>query len=185
MLKKSVVTACLALPFVAMADSGPSWNSVGVAYAEQKPVTVGKHLTGYEVMGSFLVNDSVFIEGRGSDVSKTIASVKNTANSFEVLAGYIMPANETTDFYAKLGYRWSDTSYAGEGAENNDLTFGLGVRSMMTPALELNAALGSFDNQAELSLGAAYQFTPQWAMVGEYKTSDDLDRWLLGVRLNF
>lgn len=185
MLKKSVAIACFALPFMAMAENGPQWNSVGIAYAEQKPEGVGQHLTGYEVFGSFLVNDAVFIEGRGGDVSKTIASVKNTADSFEVLAGYIMPANETTDFYAKLGYRWSDTSYAGVSAENNDLTFGLGVRSMITPAFELNAALGSFDNEAELSLGAAYQFTPQWAMVGEYKTSDNLDRWLLGVRLNF
>lgn len=46
MLKKSVAIACFALPFMAMAENGPQWNSVGIAYAEQKPEGVGLDLCG-------------------------------------------------------------------------------------------------------------------------------------------
>ncbi|MEY3954481.1 MAG: hypothetical protein RLZZ397_1361 [Pseudomonadota bacterium] len=190
MLKKTLWVAVVGLPLttlplMASADSGPHWNMLQLDYRQHQPDAVGQDLNGYGLSGSFLVNDSVFVKGGLTDQSKTIAGVKNTLKTTDIQVGYIVPANEQTDFYAALGYRWSDPTYNGVNTENNDATLALGVRGMVTPEWELRAGLGTFDGDAEYLLGATYKFTPEWGMAVEYRESDIDKGWLIGVRLDF
>ena len=175
--------AAVANPFGVPASSGPSYDYIGGGYANLNPDGSGS-LDGFGIDGSVALHENFhamvdFVRGKDSPF---------TARRTRVAGGYHMPLNPRTDFVARLGWSFSKSSVSGFGSFSDDGVLGqVGVRGMMSEALELNAFLtyDDIDSKASVDVGGVYHFTPQFGATGGYSYSSDLEVVNVGLRFQF
>jgi hypothetical protein len=174
------VAAFAVAPLAAVA--GPSYTYVGAGYGVIDP-DGGDDLDGFNLEGSVAVHENVhllaeFVEGEDGPIE---------LDRTRIAAGYNMPLNSATDFVARGGWSFVDLE-VGPFSDSDDAFYAqVGLRSMVTPELELNGFLGYDDLEEEvgIELGGVYNFTPNFGATAGYSYSDELQTYDIGLRYTF
>lgn len=98
--------------------------------------------------------------------------------------GYRLSLNATTDIYAGANFERIDSDYY----DDNGYSLVSGVRSFITPELEVNGELGYLDlddGDVTFKAGAYYYLNPQLAFGASYELMDDVDVFQLSGRYAF
>jgi opacity protein-like surface antigen len=175
------IVAFAAAPFAAVA--GPDYTYLGAGYGVIEPDGLDD-FDGFTLEGSVAVHENVhllaeFIQGEEGPIE---------IDRTRIAAGYNMPLNSTTDFVARAGWSFIDVD-AGRfiSASDDGFLAQVGVRSMATEVLELNAFLVYDDLESELGLqlGGVYNFTPNLGATAGYSYSGEIQTVGVGLRYNF
>lgn len=175
------VAALAAAPLAAVA--GPGYTYVGAGYGVIDP-DGGEDLDGFTLEGSVAVHENVhllaeYVEGEDGPIE---------LDRTRIAAGYNMPLNSATDFVGRLGWSFADIDVGGLGGDSDDgFLAQVGVRSMATQELELNAFLNYDDLEEEvgIELGGVFNFTPNFGVTAGYSWSDVIQTYDVGVRYTF
>ena len=176
-------------PFAVMADV--SYSFVEASYqlgGEAEDITGAEDTDGFQLRGSFAVNDNWFVEFDYGTLSTDPSGVD--INSMSLLAGW-----HGELVYAKFGYESLELD-AGAGGSVDDSGYNLdfGVRSMVSDAIELNghvgySDLGNFDTFTNYGFGALWTFGDNMGVTFNYDMHSgdgvDLSTYGFGFRLNF
>lgn len=164
------------------AVAGPGYTYVGAGYGVIDP-DGADDLDGFTLEGSVAVHENIhllaeFVEGEDGAIE---------LDRTRIAAGYNMPLNSATDFVARGGWSFVNID-VGPFSDSDDAFYAqAGVRSMVTPELELNGFLGYDDLEEEvgIELGGVYNFTPNFGATAGYSYSDELQTYDVGLRYTF
>ncbi|GAB3010926.1 porin family protein [Bowmanella dokdonensis] len=199
-MKSQVMVASLfslSLLSVAVSAAAPEWNLVELSYAKADIDDAdGISPAGFNLSGSALLGDSVFLKGDFTSLSDDFQvlgeSVDVDLDWFSAGLGYRYAVSGQTDLYGIVSYESFElkASLDGESESGDDNGYGLtvGVRSMLTGQLELDGSISYIDideSETLYRLGANYYFTPQLSVGASYRAADDFDIWYLGGRFTF
>ena len=193
-MKKFLMIVALVAAPAALAE--PSYNYFDVSYQAGgemdfctvflPPCTIDAD--GFALKGSFVVNDSWFVEFDYNAVGTDPTGIDVT--DYALLAGW---HNEM--FFAKFGYASGEVDLIGFGTfDDSGLTFDVGLRNMVTDTFELNAHvgysdLGDFDTFTNFGFGGVFMFTDSMGLSFNYdiRAGDDVDftTYGLGLRVTF
>lgn len=165
--------------------SSPVLAQEGIDYSYADAVFVnqdgaGDDFTGMGLRASWAVAPQFYVAGEllltsADDLDRTDIGVG---------AGYHMPLNRTTDFFAQIDFLSVDT----DAGDDDGLRLGAGVRSLVAKQLELRGGIQYVDvgdGELVVNLGAQYMITPSWAGFLELSEGDDYGGYLLGARFAF
>ena len=196
MLRKSWAVALLMIPLSAFAAEGPSYNYVGADWFTGDIDAPGDEVDfdGFDVEGSFAFAETLFVKARYADGS--LDDDRIDGDSEEISVGIGAHTNQWTggvDLFGVLSYERAeiDLDVPGGSFSADDDGFGVevGLRSMVTEALELNGAVKYVDigdtDGTGFEIGGVYSFTPAIAIVGAYLDGEDSSAWKVGGRLYF
>jgi hypothetical protein len=167
-MKKTLLAVALVLPVCAAhAVENLSWTQANVAYAVYSEDDFD-NFTGLSAGGTKLLDDNVFFTGQFESTSQVIDNIDLGLFRVSLGLGYRHAISETTDFFGKVTYENYTTSasktssgvttkvsidYSGHAIEG-------GIRSLVTPKVELGASLSSLtiegDSDTGLNLQATY-----------------------------
>ena len=171
MLKKLCAAALLVLPVTAMAD-GLSYNYLEGSYV------IPEQDDALRFGGSFALNPQFFFKADGT--------IFDGGNLLTGQLGYRHALNTTLDLNVTGGLLYADPD---GGDSETGYTFGGGLRALVAPQLELNGGIAYYDiydsSEVGFSVGAVYNFTPNWALSGGGTFIDDAEEFNVGVRYNF
>lgn len=193
--KKTLPTAAFGVLLLsgtaALADNGISYSYIQASYQEVE-IDVGDGFDadgdGYAVGGSVEINDDwfVFATYASSDLESVV-----DLDQLEAGGGYHAPLSEKTDWYATLAYISVEASLSGFGsADDSGVGVSLGVRSMVSPSLELyaNASyadLGDGVDGSGFGAGLWYTVSGNIALGIGASFGDDVTTYGAGIRLYF
>ena len=152
---------------------------------------------GFSVAGSGRVAENLFIFGDYRYLeSDTVAGTRADYNSGRIGLGAILPINPKFHINAGGGVTLAKFDYEGAGSgatpdDNDDTGYFLQAlaRAKVLPALEINGGYRYekvFDESESTGLvGAVFNFTPAFGVLGNYEFGDGTDRYTLGARLSF
>lgn len=177
MKKLVLATAILCAAGAVHAAESPEWNYVGVNYQDYD--FDGLSLDGFGLTGSALLGENVFITG---DYSQTSGSGVDI-DWLSVGVGYKHAVSSKTDLYGAL-------SYEDLGGDASETGYGLtaGIRSMVTSAVELGAALEHVDidgTETGASVSAKYYFSDKFSVGASLGSIGDIDTMSVGAFLHF
>jgi len=152
---------------------------------------------GFSVAGSGQFTDNLFVFGDYRFLeSDTVGGASADYNSGRVGLGLILPFSDKLHLNAGGGAAFGKFKYQGTGAaatpDDNDDTgyFVQGIaRAQVLPSLEINGGYRFekiFDrNESTGLIGAVFNFTPAFGVLGNYEFGDGTDRYTLGGRFSF
>jgi len=193
-MKKKILIAMIlsAMPVVVVAET-PSFNFVKGGYTEQGSDDFDIDTDGFELAGSFEVNDLFYLSGKHTDASEDFLELAVT--TFGV--GYQHEIAESTLIYAQVD--WAkvvfDRPNSGE-FDDQGYQVSIGIRSFVTDSLELDAAVRFLDagtvdatygdfNPTYIEVGASYFFTEELAAYASYENESEGNRYSIGLRYDF
>ncbi len=180
-MNKKILTGALlsTLSFAVLADN-PSFDYIDLGYSNWDADNLSS-IDGFELKGSTSINDNWYIAGDYNRVSRHGSSLSYSTLGF----GYKNNFSDTSTFFAELDYANINPEFS---SSSNGYEVTIGLRSMVTPQLELKGAVEYIDTDGSNTAfvaGAAYNFTDTIAAYLDYKVDSDLNRLGVGVRFNF
>lgn len=191
-MKKLLIGSALVLSFgQAYAAESPKWDSLSAS--SQHIDANNENLSGFGISGSALLNDNVFAFG---DISKTSDTNNGVDFDFDTLSlglGYRVGISQNTDLFGRVSYEKFEAKASSRGrsnkADNNGYGLAVGVRSMVSDQIELLGSIGYLDieeeSEAELTVGAYYHFTDNFALGLNYNKIDHLKTTGISATLFF
>jgi hypothetical protein len=181
--------------------AGPNWNQASASYLSAD-IGDNDDIDGLGLSGTKLLNSNFFLAGSYSSLTLETFNafgyeVDADLNFLSLGVGARKAVAGNTDIYGIVSYEKIDlsvsTGFGGfySAAVDDESGYGLriGVRSMMTPKVEVNGEISYIDvlDDAEtgFGFGAAYYFTNQFSAGAGYNTSDDIDTLNLTATFNF
>jgi len=173
-----VTASFLCAPAVFAAS--PNFNYVEGGYTKLDFDNVNFEPDGFKVSGSASVSNNLFLNGSYTDASDGV-----DYNHLSLGLGYRVAAASNTDVYGIVSYEEMELG----NFDNNGYGLTAGVRSFITPNIELDGGLSYIDidknDETYLNLGASYYITHVAAVNVAYRTSDDSDMITLSGRYSF
>jgi predicted porin len=191
---------------LAVAAKGPDYTYAEIGYVN----TDGDHIEGdgFDVNISFGATDLIFLkfgfQGDSLDCDPVncrnlnyagpqVTQVGVNADRFLIGGGAHYQVMDKLDVFGSLSY--VDIEYSGGIPTRGDDGYELavGVRSMVTKELELNASaaylsiknlVNNDDSDTVYSVGAVYKFYKKFSLVGDYAHGELVDNIGIGVRLS-
>ncbi|MBX3705608.1 MAG: hypothetical protein KF911_03160 [Pseudomonadales bacterium] len=175
--------AAALVPFTATAAS-PGYTYVDLAYVSAD-IDDGPTLDGWGLDGSFRISNELHIVGSYTEVTKGRFEVDLSRLGL----GYNQSLTGNTDFVARAGWARADVEVRPFGSDSDNGWFAeVGVRSMVTEALELNGFLTHTDaggSDTAASIGGVYSLTPMIGVTLDASFSDDAKIYQGGIRFAF
>lgn len=162
----------------AFADT-PDWRYVEGGYLSYDSEG-GFDPDGLQVNGKYLLDPNIYVNGEFGWAESGITDF----TTLTIGGGYRFALNNTTDAYVGANFERFDADYY----DDNGYSLNAGVRSMITPELEVNGELGYFkidEGEVTLKAGAYYYFNPQFAVGASYEFMEDTDVFQLSARYAF
>ena len=180
---------------MAVAAKGPDYTYADIGYVN----TDGDNVEGdgFDVNISFGATDLIFLkfgfQGDSLDVSDSGSTLSVDADKFLIGGGAHYMVMDRFDIFGSLSY--VDIEYSGDIPTQGDdgYELALGVRTMVTKQLELNATaaylqIGNLedndDSDSVYSVGVAYKFYKDFSVIGNYDHGERVDNIGIGVRLS-
>lgn len=183
----TLATAFALAPALAAAqsrDGSPSYGYAELGYAELG-LDGGGSLGGFGLRGSFALSESAHLVADYVRLSEGPLTLGTTT----LAAGFNMPVAATTDVVARVGFVNARADLTGFGdADDNGWMAQGGIRSMLTPAFEVNAFLTYTDvagADTSVGIGAAYHFTDAFGAFGNVDFADGDSLAVVGIRFSF
>jgi len=182
MNKKLMTVLLTCLSFQTFA-ANPTFNYFDMGYVVWRAdnISLSSSLKGLELKASKTINDYLYVSGDLNYVSRN----SNSLTLVTAGIGYMNHFSDNTSFFAEL-------DIANISIENGNNETGyeatVGVRTMLTEALELKGAIEYLDingGDSSFNLGTAYMFNERFGAYFDYKINQDVDRFSLGLRLSF
>lgn len=199
-MKSLLITAALAaLPLTSFAE-GLSYNYLEGGYmkATQEDGNADDFdYDGFSVAGSGKVAKSLYVFGDYRQLeSDTVNGTRVDSKAGRIGLGAIFPINTNLDITAGGGAAFGKFDFKGSGSgltpdDNDDTGYFLQTvaRAKVLPALEINGGYRyeKVFKQSESTglLGAVFNFTPAFGVIGNYEFGDNLNRYVIGGRFNF
>lgn len=192
-MKRLLPLAALAaaLPFVAQAAEGLSYNYVEGGYSasksEQAPVNRDVDSDGWSIRGAaaFHPNFHAF----GDYTRESVDRSPLDRDQWRLGVGYNHEVSQRTDLLTRVAYQKLDF---GRGFDSEGYSVEVGARSALLPALEGYALAGyehldnGFDSEFYGRLGAQWKFNPNFGISGDVKLVKGGDtQWFVGPRLSW
>lgn len=172
---------------VAVADNssgGPTYTYAELGYVNLD-VDGGGSLDGFRLGGSIALNPQFHILADYLRVSDDPLTLDGTV----LAAGFNMPlGGGATDFVARVGWVRAGAEIFGFDESDDGWMVQGGVRSMVSPELELNAFITHTDvagSDTAFSIGAVYRFANAFGVFGNAEFADGSTLASAGVRLSF
>jgi hypothetical protein len=188
MWRSLVILALVPMSGAAFAE-GFDYSFVEGYYGQVEFDDFGVDGDGIGIGGSFAVNDSFHVFG-GYETGDFDFGVD--INRLQAGLGYNMPLSDAVDVVASLSYVSIEADISGVGsADENGYGLGVGLRAMVSPAVELNGGLAykdygdSFDGETELGAGFLYHFSDAFAVGLSGEWGEDLSTYALNGRFSF
>ncbi|MEE2025481.1 outer membrane beta-barrel protein [Alkalimonas mucilaginosa] len=178
-----------------------SWNYVSAGYAKASIKTDADRLKpdGWQLQGSFLLNEYLYVRARHDRVTDIWQDVSIKAEQSWLSLGLRRPSLPGVDAFFEAGYASAKTStgvvFVDDVAfrindSSNGYQLAAGFRYQATPALELGIALRHVDlsgqdrsNLGELS--GRYRLNHQIDLYSDYVFDSDDSIWGLGISVRF
>lgn len=194
LLGTALMLTVAATPAVA---ATPNWNEVSISYFDVSDDFDDE--SGFGISGTKLLNSNFFVTGSystftvntfdafGFDIDEDFNFLSLGLGARKAVAG-------NTDIFGTVSYEYAEyavsSGFASRTvADNNGYSLTAGVRSMVTPKVELTAAIDyvEFDDESETGFGveAAYHFTNKFAAGVGFHNSDDVDTISLNATMKF
>lgn len=179
-MNKLVVGSVLFLAMAsAQAVASPRWNNATLSY--QSVDLDGDKLTGFGLSGTKLLNANVFINGGFNNAAGEGYSLDLDYGTKSLGLGFRSELSQQTDLYGLLSYEYvkleGSNGWYSQSASEDGFGLAVGVRSMMTDKLELNAGFKFMDIAEEsdtaLVFGAMYDFGKAFSAGVSYARADD------------
>lgn len=193
MRKAVVALAMLTLPGAVLAQS-PNWNKVDASYLDTDVGVDGAgelSFDGFRVGGSatikpdLVVLDNLFVFADFDSVTNDDSNFDLDIDFLSAGIGSYKHLTKTTDLYATASFERAKFSGSVQefstSASENAWAVGIGLRSMLTPTIELDAKLDyvAFDEELiRFNLSAFYHVTKNFSFGLGYEThreTQDLD----------
>lgn len=183
----AVLVACATSVAVA---SGPSFDNLTATYQSSDFKSVDVNTNGFSVALSKTLGDVLFAR---ASVSRDNASVANL-DDYRVGLGVRLPfSNGATAYGVAYGIR-AAVDYSNPNLTNLDSWgYGLegGLRALVLPSLELRGGVATerltrtsaWDNSA--LIGATLNLNDTWAVVADARINKDVNRYNVGLQLQF
>ncbi|MCH8536428.1 MAG: hypothetical protein LAT66_01535 [Alkalimonas sp.] len=199
--KLSLCAAVFVTATSVVAESKPdiSWNYLSVGYAKasikwhQDELGETQRLKpdGWQLHGSFLLSEQLYVRGRYDRVTDTWFGVNLKAEQSWLSLGLRQQVMPGMDTFFEAGYaKHTTTSELAFRDRNsgNGYQLGAGVRYLAAPALELGAAIrhvnvSGVDNTTLGELSARYRLSQQFDLYSNYLFESDGS--ILGVGVSF
>lgn len=173
-----LISGSLAVPALA---ASPAWRYAEGGYTTLDPDGNGNvEPDGVFIGGKYMLQDNIYLNGEFS----LMGDGGYDFNTLTAGAGYRLPINGNTDAYFGANLERIDS----DGYDDTGYSLNAGLRSMLTPELEVNGELGYYDvndGDTTLKFGANYYFTPQWALGASFEFRDNADITQLSARYVF
>lgn len=188
----AVAAGLLAGAGFAVADDssgGPTYTYAELGYLNLD-IDDGGSLDGFRLGGSFAVNPQFHILAEYLDLCESGLSIDTTV----LAAGFNMPLAGATDLVARVGWVHAgaevdlDPPLGSLSDSDNGWMAQAGLRSMLTPQLELNGFVTHTDvagSDTALSIGAVYRFSNAFGVFGNAEFADGSTLASAGVRFSF
>ncbi len=173
------ITLLATLPLDALAAS-PSWTYVEGGYTRLDADNSGFDPDGLVISGTHLVAKDIYITG---DYRMTEEG-RYDLNTLTLGGGYRLGINSTTDAYFGANFEELDMP----GNTERGYSINAGLRTMLSPQLELTGELGYYDvtdGEATMKVAANYYFNRHWAVGASFEKIDELDVMALTARYRF
>lgn len=184
-----LAAGCLLVAGSALAD-GPDYTYGQLGYINVDVDDLNADGDGFSLAGSVAITDLVHLFGSYDDgeLDRSGPGSDFDLSRLRLGGGVNFAVSPTTDLVGTLYYVNMDLDDAGD-----EDGFGLTgtVRSMITPALELNGGLryedlgGSLDDETSLLVGGVYSFTPAVGAYASAEFGDDITEIGVGIRVYF
>ena len=196
-LKKTMLCLSLITPFgfAAVQAEQPSYNFVDAGYVELDLDEVSLDPSGFFIRGSVEVAENWFIRAGYVDADDSSGFLDVGADQFNLGGGYKAGLSDNTTVHVTLDYISAEAKarnrFGGRAEVDEDgYGLGVGIRSMVTPSIELNAGAGYADlgeeDGLEFDAGAVWYVTENLGLLIEAGTDDDSNRqYMIGGRLAF
>ncbi len=183
MLRSAFLTVLLALSANAVAeDFSYSWLQLGYSVVDFDSADGD----GFDLSGAFELSDEFFLFG-GYNQAQLDFDIDTAA--WNLGFGYRNTIAANTDLFATLSYEYLEVDVPLFGrSDDSGLGFGVGVRFMPVPAIELNGSInyvGVGDDDTALRLAGLYNFDPHFSIGLGTSFSDDVTSWTLFGRWYF
>jgi len=173
-----------------IADS-PTYNTIKAGY-----LNVEGGDAGFEVEGSFEVNDSIYLKAEYATVTdENFFWGEDLELSFLNFGmGFHSSLSENTDFFTEIEYVKAEASFYGESESENGVEIGLGIRSMISSNFEMNASVNYIDlggneyssgNDTYVEIGVMYTMVDNLGIYLDMESDFDDNSFSLGLRFSF
>ncbi len=195
-MKKNLLKVCVIAAAVssagAMAES-PNWTYIDASYVSSDLGDAEPE--GFEIRGSYEINDMFFIDGsytdQDDDINTAIGDFDFEFSNFDLGVGAKYGLSETTDVYGRVAWQSWDIETDLDDDDDNGYSAAVGIRSVVWQGLELNAEAGYidvgdfFDGEGFFEVGGIYNLANGLGLGVSYGEIDDLETWKATVRYSF
>ncbi|MEE4184613.1 MAG: hypothetical protein V2J12_02465 [Gammaproteobacteria bacterium] len=160
---KKIILASAALALSTSAMAGPKWTYADLGYVVGS--SVEEDTDGYGIRGSFGFADIWHVRGGYSDFEVQGGDDKGglDVDGFNAYVGVNPALTENTDFVFEVGYSDFDL---GQNDSADGISLVVGLRSMFTDNLELNAFVETSSGDIDFGGGSSEDFTEVRATFG-------------------
>jgi predicted porin len=180
---KKILLATLVSSFslTAIAET-PSFNFLEIGQTQLGVSNSAEKSNGFELDFNFELNDDFYLSADHASVSVGNDDSKVT----NIGIGFKSDVSNSSTFYSQID--WTKLT-ENDGYDEDGYRLSIGIRSMFTKQLELNAGYEYMDISADTEnyyvVGAAYNFNDDFSVYSDYKYASEIDQLSLGVRFNF
>ncbi|RVU84271.1 porin family protein [Leucothrix sargassi] len=177
-MKKVLIGSALLLSVAATsAFAAPKWDQITGTYSAFDIDFDGFKVdfTGFGLSGTKLVTPNLFVEGSLSTVSEDETGDELLSfNELSLGLGYRHSISATTDIFGVVSYEDAEVEAEDETASESGYGLKAGIRSMVSPKVELAAEVKYVDiedvDNATFAVSGDYFFTPQFSVGASYST---------------
>ena len=153
-IKKAALFGGVAAAIAAGAQTHAQQPEISYDYLEAsvlKGELLDEDFTGYGVVGSFSISESVFMRGSYSNGTSDdefrvgFMTDEIELSTFSFGLGYHLPISSSTDFVSNLSYVNGEVDFGNADEDANGYSFDIGLRSMLMPNLELEGLVAYTD----------------------------------------
>ena len=193
MNKKILIAGLLSVVSLGASAESPSFSFVEAGYTAQDNDLIDGDYTGYELEGSYQLSNNFYLAAK--HVITTEDSLDLSTTTFGV--GYHYFLTKSTAMYVQADYAAVILERANSGKFDEQGTqLGLGIKSMITDAIEIDVALkyldagevdttfGEYDKTYGL-IGANYLLSDSVSIYADYEIEEDSNRYSMGFRYRF
>lgn len=166
-----------------------SYNFVQGSYGHIEFDDIDVDGDGFGIEGSVELSDRFHLFGGYATADMDFGV---DVNQLEAGVGFNTPISDTVDFIASLAYVSAEVEAAGLGsADDSGYGLGVGLRAMLTQALEVNGDIqyvdfgDDSDGDTAFGAGFLYSFTDRFAAGLSGDWDDDLSSYQLNARMFF
>lgn len=192
------ILSCTSFTTLAASKPDISWSYVSAGYAKaniSNMVSKDFKPDGYQVNGSFLFSESIYVAASYTELSGSIPfddilGMSLDLSEFSARIGMRQAATENIDAFFEGGYIRSTAGVSGFRDENSDgFQAGAGFRYRVAPRVELGAAIRYYNADSSSTsfadLSARVKLTDMFDLYANYMFESDTKLLSTGVVLNF